>query len=112
MVKNSMHDKLFPSNDKAPMKSYMKQTLGGKPLLQVCIENEINDEKEDPDKRWDLKKLMVLLLTIIGLDPNEQEIEGKQSLLSYCYMKKKHRAFHLLLEVDTLDPNTVNNEDQ
>ena len=77
MIKNSIHDKLFPSNNNALLKSYMTHTIGGKPLLQVCIENEINDQKDDIQKSWDLKKLMVLLLTIIKLDPNIQEIEKK-----------------------------------
>lgn len=61
-------------------------TDGGKPLLQVCIDNENSAE----DGMWQLKDMMLALLKYT--DKNQQKIDvnvfdysDKLTLLSYCY---------------------------
>ena len=55
-------------------------TDGGKPLLQVCIENET------PDGQWQLEDLMRTLLTndLVKCDPNIYDIRNELTLLSFC----------------------------
>lgn len=43
MIKNSIADNLLPPSIFGEFKSNMIYTKGGKPLLQVCIENEVNE---------------------------------------------------------------------
>lgn len=43
MIKNSIADNLLPPSKFGVFKSNMIYTKGGKPLLQVCIENEVNE---------------------------------------------------------------------
>ena len=60
-------------------------TFSGKPLLQVCIENENSN-----DGRWHLKTLMELLLKVEECNPNIYDMDQKLTLLTYCYENKKH----------------------
>lgn len=71
----------------------MKQAVtdGGKPLLQVCIDNE------HIDGSWQLKQLMKLLLAE-GVDPNVSDFEEQYRMLSYSLMNKKHQAFEMLVK--------------
>ena len=82
----------------------MIYTKGGKPLLQVCIENEttVGDKT-----KWDLKILMKLLLHE-GFDPNQYDIDQKCCMLTHSYKMKKHLAFKMLMESERIDPNRVN----
>jgi hypothetical protein len=79
-------------------------TDGGKPLLQVCIDNEDVDTK-----KWQLKRLMELLLKEKDCDHNILDENKDFTMLSYCYMNKKHQAFELMLTVckDHLSPDDM-----
>ena len=66
---------------------------GGKSLLQVCIENEKSDGSP-----WQLQVLMELLLDDEDVNPNKLDQAGEYTLLSFCYINKKHRAFGLMIE--------------
>ena len=97
LVKNSHKSKL---DLKTPL------TDGGKPLLQVCIENET------PDGQWQLQDLMTTLLTNdkSKCDPNIYDGGDELTLLSFCSVHKKHRSFQLLLRYcsDTILINQTN----
>ena len=82
-------------------------TDGGKPLLQVCIENE-------NDNGWQLKKLMQILLEKSQTDPNINDKKNQYTLLTFCYKNKKHQAFNQLIKscVLNIKINQANNIDQ
>ena len=46
-------------------------TIGGKPLLQVCIDSETKD-------KWPLEDLMELLLDTAGCNPNVSNVKWQQ----------------------------------
>lgn len=70
-------------------------TDGGKPLLQVCIENE-----DSETKRWQLEPLMKILLKVDELNPNILDEAKEYTMLSYSYMNKKHQAFKMMLDIE------------
>lgn len=67
-------------------------TDGGKPLLQVCIDNE------SEDGMWQLRDMMKCLLQRAELNPNVMDFSEKHTMLSYCYVNKKHRAFDMMIK--------------
>lgn len=91
-------------------------TEGGKPLLQVCIENE------QAEGKWKLKGCMESLLMedkleddVVDLmedkcDPNTLTLFDEYNMISYCVIHSKERAFKLILEKCkwSLDPNMKN----
>ena len=66
------------------------KTIGGKRLLQICIDNE-NTEN------FKLKDLMEKLLKRKLCDPNVMDFEDEWTLLTYALNNKKHQSFELLI---------------
>ena len=91
-------------------------TTFGKPLLQVCIENEespfdydIHITKKD-QSIWQLQELMKILLVEYKCDPNIKNADKKYYLISCCIMHQKYAAAEMILRysIDKLDINLQN----
>ena len=80
------------------------KTIGGKRLLQICIDNE----REYNEDHFGLEELMKMLLEQKLCNPNVMDFNGKETLLTYAYTHKKHNAFKLLLMYSDVDPNIKN----
>ena len=53
---------------------------------------------------------MELMLKKNLCDPNVNDFEGKETLLTYCLNNKKKKSFELILTHTKVDPNLVNKD--
>ena len=79
-------DKLI-KNSEAYGKTFDKDGKidSGKPILQVCIENEDTEHKT-----WQLRPLMERILKLKNCNPNILDEYGEKTMLMYSLYKKKH----------------------
>ena len=79
----------------------------GKPLIQICIENERGD-------KWPLRELFKRLLLDYGCDPNTLDYSNQENMICWSARRTKTKSCEILIELfkDELNVNDVHKKEK